>query len=111
MNPTANAALARALSSRVPVNPPPPKAPRPAPVEKKTLAVPGKPEQPKRLDQWGFREGHKDATDFVLSMTATLKMPGGKQQVIDQLKQAAGRRPDSQALGMWRVIELLEEAA
>jgi len=37
-------------------------------------------------------------------MMSTLKLLDGKQQ-------GAGRRPASQALGMWRVIELLETLA
>jgi len=117
MNPIANAALARAMAFAVPTRKPvaratPKKQPaqQPAPIEKKTLAIPGKPERPKDYDHFGFLEGKRDAIDFVMSMTATLKMPNGKQQVTNQLKQAASKRPASQALGVWHVIELIEGA-
>jgi hypothetical protein len=109
MNPIANAALARALS--FPVSAVPPARPKPAPAEPVKLAVPGKPERPKHFDQVGFRDGARDATDLVMSMTSTLKMPGGKQQIIERLKSAASNRPASQALGVWHVIELIEGAA
>lgn len=117
MNPIARQALAKALQSPVPARPPvartkPAQRPtqQPAPVEKKTLAIAGKPERPKNYDHVGFLEGKRDATDMVTSMTGTLRMPNGLQQVIKLLKSAATGRPASQALGIWSIIELLEAA-
>lgn len=83
-------------------------APARKPAEKPILAIAGKPERPKHFDQVGFLEGRRYATDTVMSMTATLRMPNGTAQILKLLKSAATGRPASQALGIWAVIELIE---
>lgn len=114
MNPIARQALAKALSKPAPARKPAP-VPKPAPVkavpaEKPTLAVPGRPSITVPPDRYGFVEGRQYAIETINSMPAMARTVRGRNDLIQALKRSAAGKPVSQALGIWSVIDVIEEA-
>ncbi|PAB32798.1 hypothetical protein CC205_13455 [Pseudomonas savastanoi pv. nerii] len=90
-------------------------APKPAPVkavraEKPTLAVPGRPAVTQPPDRYGFVEGKQYAIETINSMPAMARSVRGRNDLIQTLKRSAAGKPVSQALGIWSVIDVIEEA-
>lgn len=112
MNPIARQALSMALHHLAPASKP---APKPAPVkqvrlEKPTLAVPGRPAVSQPPDRFGFVEGRQYAIETINTMPAMARSVRGRNDLIQTLKRSAAGKPVSQALGIWSVIDVIEEA-
>ncbi|ARA79886.1 hypothetical protein PLA107_018755 [Pseudomonas amygdali pv. lachrymans str. M301315] len=78
--------------------------------EKPTLVVPGRPAVTQPPDRYGFVESRQYAIETINSMPAMTRSLRGRNDLIQILKRSAASKPVNQALGIWSVIDVIEEA-
>lgn len=61
-------------------------------------------------DRYGYLQGKQFAVELLQSCRETMKLPGGIQEIIENLERALDNKPPAHAAGIKFVIEQLRSS-